>query len=197
MTCHKKICKCKKNSFINIGKDEETIMYQGFTSSIIFKITQSKLSFCLPTHLVSLLGKRSVISWYNTSTHMDHPHDIHLMETKRILNFVQGTRTHGFHYVAQSSLELVDFIDSNWACDNIDRKSTSRYVFMLADGPRSWSSKNQSATALSSTEAEYRGVVNGATQCLWLHGILGEFMIEYGNSIVIYYYKKKYHSNLN
>ena len=84
---------------------------------------------------------------------MDQPHDIHFMATERILNFVQGTRTHGFHYVAQSSLELVDFIDSDWVGDNIDRKSTYRYVFMLVDGPRSWSSKNQSATALSSTEA--------------------------------------------
>ena len=186
MTCHKKICECKKKSFINIGKDEETIMYQGFTSSIIFKITQSKLSFCLPTHLVSLLGQRSVISWYNTSRHMDQPHDIHFMATERILNFVQGTRTHGFHYVAQSSLELVDFIDFDWVGDNIDRKSTSRYVFMLVDGPISWSSKNQIAIAISSTEEEYRAVVNATAQCLWLQGILGEFGIESETSTVIY-----------
>ena len=53
---------------------------------------------------------------------MDHPHDIHFMAIERILNFVQGTRTHGIHYVAQSSLELVDFIDSDWVGDNIDRK---------------------------------------------------------------------------
>ena len=43
---------------------------------------------------------------------------------------------------------------------------------MLAEGPISWSSKKQSAIALSSIEAEYRGVVNAATQCLWLQGLL-------------------------
>ena len=48
------------------------------------------------------------------------------------------------------------------------------YVFMLVEGPISWSRKKQSAIALSSTKVEYRGVVNAATQCLWLHGILGE-----------------------
>ena len=84
---------------------------------------------------------------------MDHPHDIHWRESKRIINFVQGTRTHGIHYVAQSSLELVGFTDSDWAGDNNDRKSTYGYVCMLADGPISWSSKNQSSISLSSTEA--------------------------------------------
>ena len=45
---------------------------------------------------------------------------------------------------------------------------------MLAEGPISWSRKKQSAIALSSTEAEYIGVVNASTQYLWLQGLLGE-----------------------
>ena len=57
---------------------------------------------------------------------------------------------------------------------------------MLVDGPISFSSKNKSAIALSSTEAEYRGVVNATTQCLWLQVILGECGIESKTSIVIY-----------
>ena len=56
---------------------------------------------------------------------------------------------------------------------------------MLVEGPINWSSKKQSAIALSSTEVEYRGVVNAATQCLWLQGLLGEcgFESEYSNTI--------------
>ena len=91
-----------------------------------------------------------------------------------ILNFVQGTRTHGIFYKAKYDLDLIRFTDSDWAGDNTDRKSTSGYVFILAEGPISWSSKKHSAIALSSTEAEYRGVVNVATQYLWLQGLLGE-----------------------
>ena len=83
---------------------------------------------------------------------MDQPHNIHWRATKRILHFLQGTKTRGIHYVAQSSLELVGFTDSDWASDDTDRKSNSRYVFILAYGPIIWSSKNQSAIALSSTE---------------------------------------------
>ena len=119
------------------------------------------------------------------SRFMDQPQDIHWKVSKRILNFVQGKRTHGIFYKAKYDLELIGFTDSDWAGDSTNRKSTSRYVFMLAEGPISWSSKKQSAIALSSTEAEYRGVVNAATQCLWFQGLLGEFGFEseYSNTI--------------
>ena len=59
-------------------------------------------------------------------------------------------------------------------------------MFMLADGPINWSSKNQISIAFSSIEEEYRGVVNVDTQCLWLQGILGDFGIEFDTSTVIY-----------
>ena len=105
---------------------------------------------------------------------MDQPHENHWRAAKIILNFIKGTRTHGIFYKEKFDLELVGFTSSDWEGENIDRNSTSGYVFMLAKGPISWSIKKQSAIALSSTEAEYRGVVNTATQCLWLQGILGE-----------------------
>ena len=108
------------------------------------------------------------------SRYVDQPHEIHWRESKRILNFVQGTRTHGIFYKVKSDLDLIGFTDSDWAGDNTDQKSTLGYVFILAEGPISWSSKKQSVIALSSTEAEYRGVVNATNQCLWLHGLLGE-----------------------
>ena len=121
------------------------------------------------------------------SRYMDQPHEIHWKVAKRILNFVQGTRTHGIFYKAKSDLHLIGFTDSDWEGDNIDRKSTSRYVFIPNEGPISWSSKKQSAIALSSIEAEYRGVVNAATQCLWLQGLLGECGFESEYSTTIYY----------
>ena len=69
---------------------------------------------------------------------------------------------------------MIGFTDSDWEGDNIDRNSTSGYVFMISYGIIGWLIKKKSAIALSSTEAEYIGVVNVATQCLWLQGILGE-----------------------
>ena len=93
------------------------------------------------------------------------PHDLHWKAVKRILQYIQGTRTYGIHYVA----------DSDWSGDSIDQKSTSRYVFMFGGGPICCSSKRHSSIALSSAEAEYRGVVNACIQAIWLQGILSEF----------------------
>ena len=69
---------------------------------------------------------------------MDHPHENHWRETKIILHFVQGTKTHGIHYVAKCDLDLVGFTNFDWVGDNTDRKSTFGYVFMLAYGPIIW-----------------------------------------------------------
>ena len=102
------------------------------------------------------------------------------------LGFVQGTRTRGIFYKANSDHELIGFTDNDWAGDSTDGKSTSGYVFMLVEGPISWSRKKQSAIALSSTEAKYRRVVNAATQCLWLQGLLGECGFEPEYSTTIY-----------
>ena len=69
------------------------------------------------------------------SSYMQHPHDIHWKAAKRILQYIQGTKTYDIHYVVDSELELVGYTDSDWVGDSIDWKSTSRYVFMFGGGP--------------------------------------------------------------
>ena len=51
------------------------------------------------------------------SRYMDQPHEIHCRAAKRILNIVQGTRTHGSFYKEKYDLELVGFTDSDWEGD--------------------------------------------------------------------------------
>ncbi|KAH9308033.1 hypothetical protein KI387_035944, partial [Taxus chinensis] len=98
------------------------------------------------------------------SRFMQEPHELHLKAAKRILHYVRGTHTDGIHYLGGTEIDLVGFTDSDWAGDLDHRKSTSGYSFTLGSGPVSWSSKKQNAIAISSTEAEYRGAVNAATE---------------------------------
>ena len=108
---------------------------------------------------------------------MQQPHDIHWKEAKRILQYIQGTRTYVIHYAADSKLELVGYTDFDWVGDSINRKSNYGYVFMFCGGPSFWSSKKQYAIALSSVEAEYRGAVNACIQVVWFQNIMSKFHI--------------------
>ena len=106
------------------------------------------------------------------SRNMQQPHDLHWKAAKRILQYIQGTRTYDIHYAADSELELVGYTDSDWVGDSIDQNYTSRYVFMFGGGPIFWYSKKHAAIALSLIEGEYQGVVNACIQAVWLQGIL-------------------------
>eukprot|EP00253_Pinus_taeda_P029125 PITA_29125 len=97
-----------------------------------------------------------------------------------------GTITFGIHYAAGTALNLLGFTDSDWAGDNIDRKSTSGYSLSLGSGPICWSSKKKAAIALSSAEAEYRGVVNITIQALWLQHFLTELGVQFRQPTVIW-----------
>ena len=117
---------------------------------------------------------------------MQEAHELHWNVAKCILRYVQGTITNGIHYVANCSLNLIGFIDSDWAGDTIDRKSTFGYVLSLGSGPICWSSKKQVAIALSSAEAEYRGAVNATIQEIWLQHFLSELGINVHHPTVIW-----------
>eukprot|EP00253_Pinus_taeda_P020184 PITA_20184 len=88
-------------------------------------------------------------------------------------NFLSGVRLKDG---ASTALNLLGFTYFDWVGDNIDRKSTSGYSLSLGSSPICWSIKKQDVIALSSTEAEYRGVFNITTQALWLQ----HFLIELG-----------------
>ena len=71
-------------------------------------------------------------------------------------------------------LTLTGYTDADWANDLGDCKSTSGYVFKLAGGAISWSSKKQPSVALSSTEAEYIAGAHTAKELMWLRRLFGE-----------------------
>ena len=115
-------------------------IYRRLTGSLLY-LTHSQLDICYAVNYIS--------------RYMYQPHDLHWNTTKRILQYIQGTKTYSIHYAADSELELVGYTDFDLVGDSIDWNSTSRYVFMFGGGPIFWSSKKQASIALSSVEAEY------------------------------------------
>lgn len=111
------------------------------------------------------------------SRHLDKPSKQDVANVKRILRYVNATKNLGISYKINSSKdeeELIGYTDSDYAGDIETRKSTSGFVIMYCGGPISWSSKKQSITALSSTEAEYIAAAECCKEILHLKFLIEE-----------------------
>lgn len=69
-------------------------------------------------------------------------------------------------------LRIQAYTDVDWAGNLVDRRSTSGYFTLVGENLVTWRSKKQSVVALSSVEAEFRGIVKGVTEVLWLQKLL-------------------------
>lgn len=116
---------------------------------------------------------------------MEHPREQHLMAAKRILRYVQGTIGFGIQYQCGKEERLVGFVDSDYAGDVDDRRSTSGYTFMFGEGAVSWASKKQPIVTLSTTEAEYVAAAYGVCQAVWLRNVLEEVGCDQGKGTTL------------
>ncbi|CAL9014541.1 unnamed protein product [Prunus brigantina] len=71
-------------------------------------------------------------------------------------------------------LNIDGYSDADWAGNVTDRKSTSGYFTFVGGNLVTWRSKKQNVVALSSAEAEFRGMTKGICELLWLRKLLTE-----------------------
>jgi hypothetical protein len=90
----------------------------------------------------------------------------HWGAVKRIMRYLCSTTTYGFHITRSSSFALHGFTDADWAGSIDDHKSTSGYLVFFGQTPISWKSSKQRIFAQSSTEAEYKALVDGTTEVI-------------------------------
>ena len=134
----------------------------------------SKYFRSLVGSLIYLINSRLDILYFVSiiSRFMENPNKLHLVATKRILRYLQGTKNHGILYKQQDENRLIGYSDSDWAGSYDDTKSTSGYVFCLGTNIISWCSREQSSIALSSAKAEYIAANKAVYQSVWLRRIL-------------------------
>ncbi|CAL8092463.1 unnamed protein product [Prunus armeniaca] len=70
--------------------------------------------------------------------------------------------------------QLTKKYTKDWAGNVTDRKSTSGYFTFVGGNLVIWRSKKQNVVALSSAEAEFRGMTKGICELLWLRKLLTE-----------------------
>ena len=101
------------------------------------------------------------------------PSQLHMTAVKRILRYLSKTIDYGIEYT-KSDGKLEGYSDTNWAGDHADRRSTSGYVFQLANGAITWASRKQNSVALSTCEAEYMALSVTTQEVIWLRRLLEE-----------------------
>jgi hypothetical protein len=115
-------------------------------------------------------------SVHTLASAMDRPTEEDWKVAKQVLRYLAGTVHLGLNYNNHNAtITITGFCDSDYAGDVSDRKSINGNLFMMANGPISWSSRKQPVVALSSTEAEYISLAEEARVAVWLQQLAGEF----------------------
>ena len=136
-------------------------------------------------HYLSLVG--SLL--YATQTHPDIQFSVNLiaqfsgdpgipyLETaKCILHYLKGTQEFSLvlGHQGRDTVDIVGQTDLDWASNVDSRHSVGGFVFDVAGGCVSWSSKKQVSIATSSVEAEYVASANTTKEAVWLRTLLKE-----------------------
>ncbi|XP_042023168.1 secreted RxLR effector protein 161-like [Salvia splendens] len=108
------------------------------------------------------------------SQFMHAPQEEHWEAVLRIVRYLKGTAKHGLMFAKHGHMEIHGFTDADWAGNPNDRKSTAGYFTFVGGNLVTWRSKKQKVVALSSAEAEFRGIKSGLTEILWLRNLMTE-----------------------
>lgn len=113
--------------------------------------------------------------------------DEHWAHLKRALRYVKSTLDLKLTYLkGNKGTVLTGYADADWGSDIVDRKSISGHVFMVFGNTISWSTRKQTAVALSSMEAEYVALSSAAREAIWLRGLVTELGEDVSKPTIIY-----------
>jgi hypothetical protein len=117
--------------------------------------------------------------------HNASPTRAHLVAAKGVLRYLAGTVNLCliFSTLGQSLPSSVQphthacgLSDADWASDEKDRKSISRYCFYYFQCLVSWSAQKQWTVSMSSTKSEYYALTNTIKEAIWIQLFL--FLME-------------------
>lgn len=138
-----------------------TVPYREVLGALLYISTRTRPDIATA---VSLLGK------YQAAPCIEHWKSL-----KTLVRYVHGTINYGlFIPRGDSTVVLKAWTDADWGRDHDNRRSRSGYIVTLNDAPVLWRSKQQTATALSTTEAEFYSLSLCVREVIWLRMLLTE-----------------------
>jgi hypothetical protein len=106
------------------------------------------------------------------SQFLDNPGSVHWEATKRVIQYLAGTKDINLMYGTECR-DLLSFTDADGAMQS-HQHAISRYAFLINGGTVSWSLRKQELVMLSTAEAEYVAMTHAAKEGIWLQQIINE-----------------------
>ncbi|GJZ72594.1 retrovirus-related pol polyprotein from transposon TNT 1-94 [Tanacetum coccineum] len=152
---------------IKLTKDDEadsvdSTKYQGMIGSLLY-LTASRLNIMFSVCLCARF--------------QENPKTTYLEAVKRIFRYIKGTTHLGLWYPKGTGIETIVYVDSDYADNYVDQKSTSGICTCMGCFLTSWFFKKQTAIAISMTEAEYVSIGKACQQALWMKQALIDYDI--------------------
>ena len=144
-----------------------------YLSKIPFQNVIGSLMFLLQMTRPDLGHVVSTMSRINTS-YNEH----HWKTLKKTLRYLKATINYKLCYQKSGNQHIIGHCDAAWACNLLDGKSVSGFVFLFQGAAICWHSKKQQTVATSSTVAEYQSLATATMEALWLRGLAMELYIE-------------------
>ena len=148
--------------------------YRHLVGQLLFLSLQTRSDIC---HIVSIITR-----------HQQHTKLSHLKFAQGILKYLRGTVHYKLKFGnidGKPDLNLVIYVDSDWATSVDDRKSTTGYIVFLNGSPLTWTSKKQSIVSLSSMEAEFYAMVEAVKEALYWKNLF-TLVFNHNLNIIIY-----------
>jgi hypothetical protein len=88
------------------------------------------------------------------------------------MRYLQGTKNYMLIYRWMDNLEVIGYSDFDFVGCVDSRKSTSGYIFMMADGAVSWRSAKKTLIGTSTMEAEFVSCFEATLHGVWLKSFI-------------------------
>ncbi len=136
------------------------VFYQQAVGSLMYAMLCSRPDLAYPISVVN--------------QHMANLSLEHWIAIKSIFRYLQGTLHFKLCFRGLTPQGLVGYCDVNWAGDLEDRRSTTRFVFMMGGGAIFWNNKRQPTITLSTTEVEYMASTQATKEAIWMAKLMKE-----------------------
>ena len=123
-----------------------------------------------------MIGTRPDIAWAvsRLSQYMQEPTIEHVEAAKHVFRYLRQTTEFKIRYQGAGNSGLIGYSDADWGENRDNRRSTTGFVFLMADGAVTWTSRMQKTVARSSTEAEYMALSEACSEVAWLTSLQSE-----------------------